>query len=99
MAAQQAPDFTRARWRKSSHSYSGNDCVEVAQAGTTYAVRDSKNAGGSHLTFSTADRLTTSTPVRPARSPVQTAPETARSPSRAADSQESASSQTMSPTP
>ncbi len=55
MAAQQAPDFTRARWRKSSHSYSGNDCVEVAQAGTTYAVRDSKNAGGGHLTFSTAD--------------------------------------------
>ena len=42
---------THARWRKSSYSGSGNNCVEVAQAGGTSAVRDSKNPDGGHLTF------------------------------------------------
>jgi hypothetical protein len=40
-----------AGWRKSSYSGSGNNCVEVAQAGGISAVRDSKNPGGGHLTF------------------------------------------------
>lgn len=33
-------------WRKSSYSTGGNDCVEVAQTGTGYLVRDSKNPDG-----------------------------------------------------
>ena len=36
-------------WRKSSRSTGGNDCVEVAQAGTNCLVRDSKNPGGARL--------------------------------------------------
>jgi Domain of unknown function (DUF397) len=36
-------------WRKSSRSTGGNDCVEVAQAGTSCLVRDSKNSDGSRL--------------------------------------------------
>ena len=40
-----------ARWRKSSYSGGGNNCVEVAQAGGTSAVRDSKNPDGGHLAF------------------------------------------------
>ena len=48
--ASQAPD-ARARWRKSSYSGSGNNCVEVAQAGGTSAVRDSKDPDGGHLVF------------------------------------------------
>lgn len=40
-----------ATWRTSSRSGSGNNCVEVAQVGVTYAVRDSKNPDGGHLTF------------------------------------------------
>ncbi len=49
MTTPQAPGFTR--WRKSSHSTAGNNCVEVAQAGTAVAVRDSKNPAAGHLTF------------------------------------------------
>ncbi len=33
-------------WRKSGRSTGGNDCVEVAQTGTTCLVRDSKNPDG-----------------------------------------------------
>lgn len=47
-------DFeARGRWRKSSHSQSGGDCVEVALRGATgtTAVRDSKDPGGSVLRF------------------------------------------------
>jgi Domain of unknown function (DUF397) len=36
-------------WRKSSHSGGGNDCVEVAQTGTTCLVRDSKDPHGPRL--------------------------------------------------
>jgi hypothetical protein len=36
-------------WRKSSRSTGGNDCVEVAQAGTSCLVRDSKNPDGARL--------------------------------------------------
>ena len=38
-----------APWRKSSRSTGGNDCIEVAQNGTTCLVRDSKNPGGGRL--------------------------------------------------
>ena len=36
-------------WRKSSHSTGGNDCIEVAQAGRSCLVRDSKNRDGARL--------------------------------------------------
>jgi hypothetical protein len=40
-------DLSRARWRKSSFSGGGgSNCVEVADAGHTIAVRDSKDARG-----------------------------------------------------
>ena len=39
-------DLTSARWRKSSFSNGGGQCVEVASVG---AVRDSKNAAGPAL--------------------------------------------------
>ncbi len=48
-------DLTRATWRKSSHSGSGNQCVEVAQIGEAFAVRDSKNPSCDLLTFDAAD--------------------------------------------
>ncbi|MGV9411949.1 DUF397 domain-containing protein [Nocardia sp. NPDC003693] len=39
-------DWPRAHWRKSTHSGgSGGDCVEVAFAGGSVGVRDSKNPG------------------------------------------------------
>jgi hypothetical protein len=45
-----AQDTTLTRpWRKSSRSTGGNDCVEVAQSGTSYLVRDSKNPDGARL--------------------------------------------------
>ncbi|MGO9728574.1 MAG: DUF397 domain-containing protein [Streptosporangiaceae bacterium] len=39
-------------WRKSSYSDTGGQCVEIAQAGSIFAVRDSKTAGSGRLTFS-----------------------------------------------
>ena len=36
-------------WRKSSRSTGGNDCVEVAQTGTSCLIRDSKNPDGARL--------------------------------------------------
>lgn len=44
-------DESRARWRTSSYSGGGNQCVEVAGNMTgTVAVRDSKNRdGGVHV--------------------------------------------------
>jgi hypothetical protein len=40
------------RWRKSSHSGSGDNCVEVASLpGGGHAVRDSKDPGGPALMF------------------------------------------------
>jgi hypothetical protein len=44
-------DLSDARWRKSSRSGSGNNCVEVADLGSGRAVRDSKNPTGGHLMF------------------------------------------------
>jgi hypothetical protein len=46
-----APDLTRAVWRKSSYSGSGNNCVEVARDEQLTAIRDSKNPTGPMLTF------------------------------------------------
>ncbi|KRV50029.1 toxin [Wenjunlia vitaminophila] len=41
------------RWRKSSHSMNGGECVEFAVPGTsTVAVRDSKDPQGPSLLFS-----------------------------------------------
>jgi hypothetical protein len=42
-------ELSRARWRKSSHSGGGNDCVEVAFVGGGAAVRDSKDPEGGVL--------------------------------------------------
>jgi len=43
--------FAQPRWRKSSHSGGGNDCVEIAAVDTGTAVRDSKNPDGPRLRF------------------------------------------------
>ncbi len=44
--------LTRARWLKSSHSGSGDQCVEVARLnGGAHAVRDSKDPQGPALMF------------------------------------------------
>jgi hypothetical protein len=48
MTSDQETMLTRP-WRKSSRSTGGNDCVEVAQAGTSCLVRDSKNPDGARL--------------------------------------------------
>jgi hypothetical protein len=40
------------RWRKSSHSGSGNNCVEVAAGNRHIAVRDSKDPHGRKLVIS-----------------------------------------------
>ncbi|GAA2438664.1 DUF397 domain-containing protein [Actinomadura vinacea] len=49
-------DLTRARWRKSSHSGSGDQCVEVAALnGDRRAVRDSQDPHGPALKFSRAE--------------------------------------------
>ncbi|MGW3985574.1 DUF397 domain-containing protein [Streptomyces sp. NPDC004830] len=45
--------FTEAHWRKSSYSgNTGGECVEVAQLGSTVAVRDSKNLRGGMISLS-----------------------------------------------
>ncbi|HEV7933544.1 MAG TPA: DUF397 domain-containing protein [Actinomadura sp.] len=46
-------DIARAVWRTSSHSGSGDQCVEVATLGSGHhAVRDSKDVTGPLLLFS-----------------------------------------------
>ncbi len=48
-----APDFTSARWRKSTRSNGAQACVEVASARGTAGVRDSKRGDrGPVLAFS-----------------------------------------------
>jgi hypothetical protein len=44
-------DLTGVEWRKSSHSGSGGECVEVAFVPRAVAVRDSKHPEGPTLTF------------------------------------------------
>lgn len=46
-----APDLTGARWRKSSRSGGGQNCVEVARATTWAAIRDTKSREVGMLTF------------------------------------------------
>ena len=48
-------DITALQWRTSSHSGSGNNCVEVASTAAAVAVRDSKNRDGGHLVFGAGD--------------------------------------------
>ena len=48
MTTAQNPILTR-QWRKSSRSTGGQDCVEVAQTGTSCLIRDSKNPDGARL--------------------------------------------------
>ena len=48
-------DTTRVRWRKSTYSSgNGGNCVEVANAPRTVAVRDSKDPEGPKLAFTPA---------------------------------------------
>lgn len=47
-------DLSQAVWRKSPESFSG-DCVEVAAAEDTVAVRDSKDPNGPVLAFSRSE--------------------------------------------
>jgi hypothetical protein len=44
-------DLSGARWRKSTFSGAGNDCVELAVASQGAAVRDSKNPEAGHIAF------------------------------------------------
>lgn len=44
-------DLTGAKWRKSSRSGAGNDCVELVVARIGAAVRDSKRPDAGHLAF------------------------------------------------
>lgn len=46
-------DWSKARWRKSSHSSGdGGECLEVARHENVVMVRDSKNPGGPRLVVS-----------------------------------------------
>jgi hypothetical protein len=45
---------SQGRWRKSSHSGGGNDCVEVAVTSGGTAVRDSKDPEGGAFTLPSA---------------------------------------------
>lgn len=49
------PNLTHATWRTSSRSTNGNSCVEVADLGTTVAVRDTKDRTGPMLAFQPGD--------------------------------------------
>lgn len=51
------PDFSRATWRKSSHSDHGvdGDCVEIAELPDWVAMRDSKDPTGLVLAFTNAE--------------------------------------------
>jgi hypothetical protein len=42
-------DFAGARWIKSSRSTTQNQCVELARAGNTIGVRDSKKGDASPI--------------------------------------------------
>ncbi|MEE1784141.1 DUF397 domain-containing protein [Streptomyces sp. SP17BM10] len=49
------PDLSNARWRKSTYSGGGGQCVEVADGFTSVTpVRDSKDPSGPALVFPSA---------------------------------------------
>ncbi len=49
-------DLSDVRWKKSSRSGGGNNCVEVADLDSGHrAVRDSKNPTGPALVFTAAE--------------------------------------------
>lgn len=51
-----APDFTSARWRKSTQSNADQACVEVATIPATVGIRDSKlGQSGPTLAFNSHD--------------------------------------------
>ncbi|BBA96883.1 hypothetical protein RVR_2386 [Actinacidiphila reveromycinica] len=49
-----ATDLPNAKWRKSSFSNGGEQCVEVAQTRRGIAIRDSKDPNGPALLFTPA---------------------------------------------
>lgn len=48
------PDLTGVRWRTSSRSGGGQNCVEVARSTTWAAIRDTKNRDAGTLVFDAA---------------------------------------------
>jgi hypothetical protein len=48
-------DHACPRWRRSSHSGGGTNCVEVAALVDAVAVRDSKDPAGPALVFTPAE--------------------------------------------
>jgi hypothetical protein len=48
-------DLSRAQWRKSSYSGNTGNCAEVADLGSTVAVRDSKSPDGAMLLLTPVD--------------------------------------------
>ena len=46
---------TTTHWRKSSYSINGAQCVELAEAGSSVRLRDSKHPDAGHLTFTRAE--------------------------------------------
>ena len=57
----------RTRWRRSSHSGSNGNCIEVARTGTRIAVRDSRDPGGPALAFGAEQWTTFTTAVKTPR--------------------------------
>lgn len=51
----QTPGLDSALWQISSYCSEQNGCVEVAQVGDTYAVRDRKDPHGAALVFDQAE--------------------------------------------
>lgn len=47
----QAPDMSRANWRKSSYSGSNGNCIEAASVGSRIVIRDSKAPEDRRLAF------------------------------------------------
>lgn len=65
----------QALWRKSSHSGSGDQCVEVAALSTGHrAVRDSKNVTGPVLLFGPDEWRVFLDSVRPLDPPAPSSP-------------------------
>ncbi len=48
-------DLSGAEWRKSSHSATQTNCVEIARVADVVAVRDSKDPNGPVLVFTPSE--------------------------------------------